>query len=121
MLPFTGILWILGFFAITGTPPFSTFLSEFTILMSAIDQGRIVIAAAYLLLLALVFIGMVGTMLRMAQGEGSVCTISTGRREAVFSILSPAVMAAVVLLLGFAIPGGLNSLLREAAHALGGG
>ena len=36
-LPVTGLLWIAGFLAITGSPPFGPFLSEFAILKGAID------------------------------------------------------------------------------------
>ena len=36
----TGVLWLAGFLAIAGSPPFGPFLSEFTILKGAIDAGR---------------------------------------------------------------------------------
>ena len=121
MLPATGVLWVLGFLAITGMPPFSTFLSEFTILMGALGQGRWIVAAAYLLFIAVVFIGMMQTMMGMAQGEGSACRVGAGRREALLSVLPPAALIAVVFALGLAIPGGLERLLVEAAQALGGG
>jgi formate hydrogenlyase subunit 3/multisubunit Na+/H+ antiporter MnhD subunit len=35
----TALLWVAGFLSITGTPPFGTFMSEFTILNAAIDQA----------------------------------------------------------------------------------
>ena len=59
---------MIGFLAITGSPPFSTFLSEFTILKAALDGGHGVIAALYLSLLALIFIGMVNSVIPMTQG-----------------------------------------------------
>ena len=37
LLPLSGVLWIGGFLAITGSPPFGPFLSEFTILKAALD------------------------------------------------------------------------------------
>lgn len=36
-LPISGALWMIGFLAIVGSPPFGTFFSEFVILKSAID------------------------------------------------------------------------------------
>jgi hydrogenase-4 component F len=48
MLPITGALWLAGFLSITGTPPFGTFVSEFSIIKAAIDSGRYVVAAAFL-------------------------------------------------------------------------
>ena len=62
-------MWIAGFLAITGSPPFGPFLSEFTILKAALDQGRPIVAVFYLALLALIFIGMANIVLPMAQGE----------------------------------------------------
>ena len=44
-LPVTGILWVAGFLAITGSPPFGPFLSELVILKAALDQGQMVVAA----------------------------------------------------------------------------
>jgi len=48
VLPASGALWLAGVFAITGTPPFGPFLSEFTILKAALDQGHVVVAVLYL-------------------------------------------------------------------------
>ncbi|MDE2290517.1 MAG: NADH dehydrogenase FAD-containing subunit, partial [Elusimicrobia bacterium] len=67
-LPVSGVLWVAGFLAITGAPPFGPFLSELTILKAAADQGRMWVAAGYLGCLCLVFIGMATPMLGMAQG-----------------------------------------------------
>src|SRR5436309_3661808 len=50
ILPTSGMLWVVGLFAITGAPPFGTFLSEFTILKAALDQGRAAGAITYLAL-----------------------------------------------------------------------
>jgi hydrogenase-4 component F len=113
------VLWLLGFFAITGMPPFGTFLSELAILKGALDQGRTVIAVAYLALLALVFIGMASVFLRMAQGVPPK-QISRSR-ESAWSILPPAALAAAVLVLGVYIPPPLFHLLRRLALLIGGG
>ena len=68
VLPVSGLLWVLGFLAITGSPPFGPFLSEFTILKAALDQGRSFVAIAYLVLLAIILAGMATPVLAMAQG-----------------------------------------------------
>ena len=69
VLPISGVLWVAGFLAITGSPPFGPFLSELIILRSAIEQGQPIVAAAYLLLLSIIFIGMATIVLRMYQGN----------------------------------------------------
>ncbi len=58
VVPWSGVLWLAGFLAITGTPPFGAFLSEFTILKAALDLDRGWVAGIYLLLLAIIFVGM---------------------------------------------------------------
>jgi hydrogenase-4 component F len=120
VLPVSGLLWLAGFFAITGTPPFGPFLSEFTILRGALDQGRFGIAAVYLVLLVLVFVGMATVILRMAQGSPRGTTPRPKQNEAWLSILPPVGLAAAVLVLGVYIPAPLNRVLHLAASALGG-
>jgi hydrogenase-4 component F len=70
-LPLSGVLWVTGFLAITGSPPFGPFLSELTILKAALDQDRGIVAVGYLALLAVIFIGMANLCLPMAQGRAA--------------------------------------------------
>lgn len=115
VLPFSGPLWIAGMLAVTGSPPFGPFLSEFTILSSALEQGRGVVAAIYLACLAVVFLGMGQTVLRMGQGPAPADPPAAGAGESWISVAVPGTLAAIVLLLGLYVPPGLDVLLREAA------
>ncbi len=54
-MPFTGVMVLLGVFALTGFPPFSVFLSEFLIIAGAFLNGAYAVGAALLLLLAVIF------------------------------------------------------------------
>ena len=132
MLPITGALWLAGFLAIVGSPPFGPFLSELTILKGMLDAGRPVAAVIYLLALAIVFIGMATTFLRMAYGpppsalaESDVGDLvdghnrSAARREPFWSIAPPMALGLAVLILGVYVPPQLTSLLQQAATALG--
>ncbi|MCI0589244.1 MAG: NADH dehydrogenase FAD-containing subunit [Planctomycetes bacterium] len=102
VLPASGVLWVAGFLAITGIPPFGPFVSEFTILKGALDGGRTTVATLYLALLALTFVGMATTVLRMVQGAapGGV----PRRPEPWASIAPPAALALAVLTLGLYVP-----------------
>lgn len=120
VLPVSGALWLAGFLAITGSPPFGLFLSEFTVLKAALDQGRGVVALLYLAFLGVIFVGMAGVFLRMAYGRCSLPAAVRPGREAVLSIVSPAVLGLAVLALGIWIPAPLMDLLHRAAKALGG-
>jgi hydrogenase-4 component F len=117
VLPASGVLWVAGLLAITGSPPFGLFLSEFTILKAALDAGRTGVAVTYLALLAVIFIGMATIMLRMAQG---VSVRVEPRRESWTAIVPPAALATVVLMLGVYLTGRLTQLLQESARLLGG-
>jgi len=55
VLPFTGIMVLLGMFALTGFPPFSIFISEIMIIMAAFNNGSYFIGALLLLFLAVIF------------------------------------------------------------------
>ena len=119
ILPASGMLWVVGLFAITGTPPFGTFLSEFTILKAALDQGRAAVAITYLALLAVIFVGMATAMLGMAQGTARDPHAAPARTEPLLSIAPAAALAALVLLLGLYIPPVVRSAIDAAARALG--
>ena len=67
-LPISAGLFLAGFFAITGSPPFGPFVSELSILTAAMDTRRYVVGALYLILLAVIFIGMGSTVLAVVQG-----------------------------------------------------
>jgi hydrogenase-4 component F len=115
-MPASGVLWCAGFVALAGMPPFGLFLSEFTILAAALESRRFLVAAAYLLLLAVVFAGMSSIVFRMAQGEAS------GERgvwqERWNAVVPPALLAVAVLCLGVYLPPQLYRLLQSAAALL---
>jgi hydrogenase-4 component F len=119
VLPVSGSLWVLGLFAITGSPPFGPFLSEFTILSAALTQGRIAVAVAFLVLLAVVFVGMATAVLGMAQGVPAASHVTGPTREPLSAVIPAAALAVAVLVLGVYVPPPLRALLEQAARALG--
>jgi len=119
VLPVSGVLWVAGFFAITGSPPFGPFLSEFAILKAALDQGRSGVAIVYLVLLAMIFVGMTMSMLAMAQGTPGKDRGRVVGAEPLLTVASPAMLGAFVLLLGVYVPPLLRHALQDAARMLG--
>ncbi|HWO56394.1 MAG TPA: proton-conducting transporter membrane subunit [bacterium] len=116
-LPGSGVLWMAGLLAITGTPPFGLFQSELTILRAAFGSGRYVVAVLLLLALVAIFVAMAAIMTRMLYGqarEGS----APSPGEAAAAVVPPAVLCMAVLILGLYLPPALNGLLREAANLL---
>jgi hydrogenase-4 component F len=118
VLPVTGVLWIAGFFAITGAPPFGAFASELAILRAAVSSGSWLVVALYSALLAAVFAGMLGVLVRMAQGRPGATPV-TGGREPMFSVAAPLALLLLTTVLGLYVPGFLDRMLREAAALLG--
>jgi len=116
VLPISGALWIAGFLAITGSPPFGTFISEFTILRASLEQGRWVVAGLYSVFLLVIFVGMSIIVLRMALGKSE----QSRTRESWTAVLSPLAFALLALLLGLYLPAPLVDKLHGAADLLGG-
>lgn len=117
-LPVSGGLLVVGLFAVTGSPPFGLFVSEFTILRAAVDAGHLWIAVVTVALLAVSFVGMAALLLGIALGDPTPGTATP--RESGWLVAGPIALAAVVLMLGVYIPGPLHDVLSQAAAALGG-
>jgi hydrogenase-4 component F len=118
VLPASASLFLAGFFAITGTPPFGPFVSEFTILGAMMHAERWGVAAAFLTLLVVVFVGMGSTVLAVVQGEPPERRDVTAYRDGWLGVAPIAVLLALVLALGLWIPGPILALVREAASAV---
>ena len=93
-IPVSGFLWVAGFLAITGSPPFGTFLSEFAILRAAVNHGQGFVVVAYLAFLGMAFVGMANAFLHMAQGNSET---SLPGKERYLELLPPAVLRFCVL------------------------
>jgi hydrogenase-4 component F len=117
-VPLSGALFLAGFLAMTGSPPFGPFVSEFTILNAAVGSGQFLAAGLFLLLLGLVFLGMGATVLAVVQGVAAEQKEANRYRDNVSSCAPILFFMALVLLLGLYIPPPLETLLGEAAAFL---
>ncbi len=121
VIPWTGVLWTALFLSIVGSPPFGTFVSEFTILKAMLDGGRIIPAVLYLLCLAVIFTGMSLAVVRMVQGPPPKA-LPVASQENVLHIAPPLILGALVLSLGLYLSPGMGMLLLKAASlAIGNG
>lgn len=118
-MPITGALWMAGFLAVAGSPPFGIFISEFIIFKGMLAAGSSLLAAAYLLALAVIFVGLSVAVLRMVQGNRPTDMPQT-LREPLLSVLPPLVLGLAVLTLGLWIPDWLWNFLRQGAALIGG-
>ena len=118
-LPWSGGLFLAGFIAVTGSPPFAPFVSEFTILNAAFGQGRYVVGGLMLALLLVIFMGMGATVLAVVQGRPSAKARSTPFHDRPLTILPPIVLMAAVVVLGLYVPGPLRTMIDDAVVYLG--
>lgn len=118
-LPWSGGLFLAGFIAVTGSPPFAPFVSEFSILNAAFGQGRYIVGGLMLLLLLVVFMGMGVTVLSVVQGRPSAKARASSFHDRAGTILPPLLLLALVLVLGLYVPGPLRSMIEDAVRHLG--
>jgi len=118
-LPLSAGLFLAGFIAITGSPPFGPFVSEFSILNGAFASGRFLVAGLFLFFLLVVFIGMGQTVLKVVQGRVPAELPPTRYRDAWHTTAPVVALMALVLLLGVFIPVPLRGLLDDAVRFLG--
>ena len=122
VVPYTALLWFLGLFAISGLPPFGTFVSEFLLLKTAFDQGRYFVAAAILFFLAVVFVGMASAFLKIVMGPApeQISVKHSKSAEHLFLIVPPVLLIIPTLVFGIYIPPFLKQALETVARLFGG-
>ena len=117
-VPVSGALFLAGFLAITGSPPFGPFISEFTIVNAAIGSGQFLAGGLFLLLLGIVFVGMGVTVLGVVQGEPGPEADANGIHDSVATSGPILLFMALVLMMGVYVPPALDGLLSEAVAFL---
>ncbi len=119
-VPLSASLFLAGFLAVTGSPPFAPFVSEFTIVNAAVGSGQYLAGGLFLLLLGIVFIGMGVTVLAVVQGTPPEQQ-EHGRFHDSISTGGPIILfMALVVLLGLYVPPPLDSLGTRRCRILGG-
>jgi len=126
VMPITGALLLVGGLAIVGMPPFNIFVSEFLALASGFASGQVLAASAMILLLVLVFAGFIRQLVPMVFGRpesGKSAQLGGTERKddmGALAILPMAILAALVVILGFYMPQPLQTLIRDAVQVVQG-
>jgi hydrogenase-4 component F len=118
LVPLSATLFLLGFLAITGSPPFSPFISEFTILQGVFSGGYYVSGGFFLFFLAVIFIGMGSTVLSVVFGTPLDRKGDENYRETFATTGVPLIMLLIVLVLGVYLPEPVRHICAEAAALL---
>ncbi|HWR37972.1 MAG TPA: hydrogenase 4 subunit F [Patescibacteria group bacterium] len=118
-MPLVTTLFIIGILAITGSPPFNIFISEFKIVVSLFEKQQWMIGAVTLLLLSGIFAGMLRYLLKMSFGTAAPERTRVPVRPLAMSAM---VLSTVLIIVGgFYLPPLANSILVRAAEIVLGG
>ena len=118
VLPWTGGLFLLATLAVTGTPPFGLFLSEFSIVSAALAADRPRAAALFIAGVVAIFIGFLAHISKLSLGAPAAAAPLAA--ECPWKLGALALAAGVVLGLAFWLPGPLLRLAQTSAQLIGG-
>ena len=110
IMPVTGVVFILGVFAIIGMPPFGIFMSEFNTVVGVIFSKHYIITALLLIFLSITFAGFIKQLTKMFYGKNVNPEIKKGELD----IIGPAVLVillCITIFAGIYIPGPFKSLM----------
>jgi hydrogenase-4 component F len=115
VLPISAPMFLLATLAVTGTPPFSMFQSEFMILRAGFASQHTVLAILFIALLVAVFAGFFYHIAQLVLGPASGPPQEEGCRWKTYPVMA---LALLVVILGFWLPAPLYSLIKSAALVL---
>ncbi|MGE4271942.1 MAG: hydrogenase 4 subunit F [Desulfitobacterium sp.] len=117
--PYTGGMLLMGFLAITGTPPFGTFRSEINIMAGLFQADHPFLGFLMALFLSVIFAGFLYHFLGMLFGKpGERHLEEKGEGSAILWLALP---LALVLILGVVVPEPLNQALNQVVELILGG
>jgi hydrogenase-4 component F len=117
-MPLTGAAFLMVTLAVTGSPPFSFFQSEFTILRAGFGRGYFVLAVLFVAFLMLTFAGFLVNITGLVLGEDPGLPRADISRWKKYSVAG---LAVVIIVMGFWIPGPLFRLIQGAVGIVVGG
>ncbi len=117
-MPLSGAAFLMVTLAVTGSPPFSMFQSEFTILRAGISGGHFVLTVLFVSFLVAIFSGFLTHIANLVLGPDPVRPPSDTCNWKKYSVAG---LAAVIIVMGFWIPAPLFRLIQGAASIVVGG
>jgi hydrogenase-4 component F len=120
MLPVTGVVFLLGLFAIGGTPPFSVFASEIVVISAIFQEQNFFVGGLLILLLAIIFTGLVVTLFKMFYGKDIPKEIVPGEQN-IPGVVVIAGLLGMITVMGLFIPDELRTLIDQAVKIVIGG
>lgn len=129
ILPLSGLAFLIGLFAIAGTPPFSVFASELNVIVSIFESKLYLIGTLLIMLLAVIFAGIALTLFKIFYGSNKPKDIKDMKDMKEIKpgeINIPGAIVVIILLVvicitGIYLPEGLKTLIYNAQKIIIGG
>lgn len=116
-LPWTGALFLMATFAVTGLPPFGLFQSEFIALSAALAAGCAWPAGLFATGIGTIFAGFLVHMSKLSLGQPTDDMAPTP--ECPWKLGAMLVVAVPVVALGLVLPAPIYELVHRAAQIIG--
>ena len=114
-LPISGPVFLLAALAVTGMPPFSMFLSEFTVLRAGFAAQSTLASGLFLAFVAAIFCGFFYHVAQLVWGPPNGEPRGDSSPWSTYPVIG---LAAVVVLMGFWLPAPVYNLVEQAARIL---
>ncbi|OPY34452.1 MAG: F(420)H(2) dehydrogenase subunit L [Methanomassiliicoccales archaeon PtaU1.Bin124] len=119
IMPITAALFLLGALAITGSPPFSIFLSEVMVLQAGLGAGSYLVVAIYLFAILVIFAAFMYHVSKMLFGKPTEGVVR-GEIHHV-SLIPMAILLVSILVIGLFLPQQLMDFITKVAALFPGG
>lgn len=118
VLPFSGLLFCVGTFALLGFPPFGSFIAEMLILSGIVQAGNLIAFTLMCTMLTIIFVATGRSIFPMLWGPSH--RHGPPVRETWVTALPKLGFVLVLVLLGVYTPAPISALLQQVAQSIGG-
>jgi len=118
VLPFSGLLFAVGIFALLGFPPFGSFMAEMLILSGVVQAGNLIAFAIMCAMLTVIFVATGRSIFPMLWGPSK--DDRTAETEVLVTAVPKLGFVVVLILLGVYTPPPISALLVQVAQSIGG-
>jgi len=118
VLPFSGLLFAIGIFALLGFPPFGSFMAEMLILSGIVQAGNLIAYALMCTMPTIIFVATGRTIFPMLWGPSE--RQGGDIHKAGVTALPKLGFVTVLVMLGVYTPAPVSQLLLQVAQSIGG-
>lgn len=118
VLPFSGLMFAVGIFALLGFPPFGSFLAEMLILSGIVQSGNLIAFTLMCTMLTIIFVATGRSIFPMLWGSSN--RQGPALQETWVTAVPKLGFVFILLMLGVYTPAPLSQLLIQVAQSIGG-